>query len=977
MVELKMTLNGKPVSVTVESNEYLAYVLREKLGLTGTKIGCDEAECGACTVIVNGQSIDSCIFPALKANGADVLTIEGLAETWEGNGSGGVYLEEGRAQDAPHLHPLQREFIRQGAVQCGFCTPGILMQAYALLARNPSPTDHDIKVALKDTYCRCGCYVSIMNAINFAAQEIQLPNSKLHSPIPNLPSTKSPLNIVGQPLPRPDAIDKVTGRAKYTDDYVFPNMLYGATLRAKYPHAKILRIDTSKAKQTPGVYAVLTHEDVPGSKNHGLIYNDWPVLCHDKVRYVGDAVAIVAAETQETAQRALNLIQVEYEELPVVDNPVDAFKPDAPMVNDGTGHGNLLKHIQVEKGDIEKGFAEADVTVENEYHSPFYEQAFMEPECAIGRMLEDNRIEVIVGSQIPYDDRRQIAASLGVDETRVRVRGALIGGGFGGKEDIAAQIHVALLAKATGRPVKMLYSRHESMIFHPKRHATIIRIKTGAKKDGTLTAVRAEIFGDSGAYASLGDKVMTRAATHAAGPYNIPNVKIDCYAMYTNNPPAGAFRGFGVTQSAFAVESNMDELAHRLDIDPFELRKKNALKIGGVTSTGQIVRSSAGLLECIRLVEEQVKKAKGRKQKAENNLQFTIRDSQFAHAWGFAAAYKNTGLGGGAADMSAAEVEVFEDGFAEVRTSAAEIGQGLPAVLAQITAEGLGLPYERVRVLLSDTDLTPNGGPTTASRQTFVSGNAARFAAQGLREILAATASERLDAAPDQLIFRNGYVIARSDSDEAASKANVEIASQKTLAMTAHRVPIEQIVKWAREEGRPTRYLHEYSAPATKPLGEEGDMHFAFSYAAQAALVEVDTQTGEVHCLKIITATDIGRAINPLALEGQIEGGIIMCIGNALTEEYIVEKGRVWTDRLAKYKMPSIKHTPEIVSFIVEDESAEGPYGAKGVGEISSIPTTPAITNAIYNAVGIRVKRLPVDQDALLRALRAGLSSIY
>lgn len=942
MPELKITLNGKPISVEVEPDEYLAYALREKLGLTGTKIGCDEAECGACTVIVNGQSVDACIFPALKANGADVLTIEGLAETWEGNGS------------APHLHPLQREFIRQGAVQCGFCTPGILMQAYALLTQNPNPTEHDIKVALKDTYCRCGCYVSIMNAIKFAAQETssrsdpslrsgQALREVSQSPIPNLPITKVPLNVVGQPLPRPDATEKVTGRAKYTDDYFFPNMLYGATLRAKYPHAKILKIDTSKAKALPGVHAVLMHQDVPGSKNHGLIYNDWPVLCYDKVRYVGDAVALVAAETKEIAQRALDLIQVEYEELPVVDNPVDALKPDAPMVNDGTGHGNLLKHIHVEKGNIEKGFAEADAIVENEYHSPFYEQAFMEPECAIGRMLENNRIEVIVGSQIPYDDRRQIAASLGVDETRVRVRGALIGGGFGGKEDIAAQIHVALLAKATGRPVKMLYSRHESMIFHPKRHATIIRIKTGAKKNGTLTAVRAEIFGDSGAYASLGDKVMTRAATHAAGPYHIPNVKIDCYAMYTNNPPAGAFRGFGVTQSAFAVESNMDELAHRLDLDPFELRKKNALKIGGITSTGQVIRESAGLLECIRLVETEVKKEKDLRPSS----------SVVRRAWGFAAAYKNTGLGGGAADQSAAEVEVFEDGFAEVRTSAAEIGQGLPAVLAQITAEELGLPYARVRVLLSDTDLTPNGGPTTASRQTFVSGNAARFAAKGMREILAATASERFDVAPDQLIFKDGFV-----------------------GSNGHRVPIEQVVKWAREEGRPTRYLHEYSAPTTKPLGEEGDMHFAFSYAAQAALVEVDTQTGQVHCLKIVTATDIGRAINPLALEGQIEGGIIMCLGNALTEEYIVEKGYVWTDRLAKYKMPSIKHTPEIISFIVEDASAEGPYGAKGVGEISSIPTTPAITNAIYNAVGIRVKRLPVDQDALLRAMKAGKKAI-
>lgn len=934
MVELNMTLNGNPVAVEIEPNEYLAYVLREKLGLTGTKIGCDEAECGACTVLVNGTSVDSCIFPALKASGADVLTIEGLSDTWDG-----------KDQPGQNLHPLQREFIRQGAVQCGFCTAGLIMQAKALLDKNIMPNDDDIKVALKDTYCRCGCYVSITNAIKFAAEEMRTKeNGRLNvSPIPNLPHTKRPLNVVSTMVPRPDAVEKVTGRAKYTDDYSFPNMLHGATLRSKYPHARILKIDTTKAKQLPGVRAVLTHADVPGSKNHGLIYNDWPVLCYDKVRYEGDAVAIVAADTREIAQRALDLIEVEYELLPVVDNPVDALKPDAPIVNDGTGHGNLLKHIHVEKGDVEQGFAQADIIIENEYHSPFYEQAYLEPECAIGRAADD-RIEVFVGSQIPYEDRRQIAAALNMEEHCVRVRGALIGGGFGGKEDIAAQIHVALLAQATERPVKMLYSRHESLIFHPKRHATIIRVKTGAKKDGTLVASQATIYGDSGAYASLGDKVMTRAATHAAGPYNIPNVKIDCYAMYTNNPPAGAFRGFGVTQSAFAVESNMDELAHKLQLDPFELRKRSALTVGGLTSTGQIVRESAGLLECIDFVEQGVKTADGGQRSAVGS---------HIRAWGFAAAYKNTGLGGGAADKSAAEVEVYDDGTAEVRSSAAEIGQGLPTVLAQITAEELGLPYERVRVLLSDTDLTPDGGPTTASRQTFVTGNAARLAAKGMREILAETASEYLNAAPAQLVFKDGYV-----------------------RNNGHRVPIQEVAKWARAEGRPTRYLHEYLAPTTKPLGVEGDMHFGFSYAAQAALVEVDTRTGEVHCLKIVTATDIGRALNPLGLAGQIEGGIIMCIGNALTEEYIVEKGRVWTDRLAKYKMPSIKHTPEIVSLLVEDEISSGPYGAKGVGEISSIPTTPAITNAIYNAVGVRIRRLPVDQDALLLAMRGGRKSV-
>jgi xanthine dehydrogenase molybdenum-binding subunit len=846
------------------------------------------------------------------------------------------------------------------------------MAAKGLLDHNPNPTDDDIKTALKDNYCRCTGYVSVMNAIKSVVASRQSTVDSLPLfPSPPLPLTREPLFAVGKPFPRNDAIAKVTGAAKYTDDYKFAGMLHGATLRAKFPHAKILRIDTTKAKALAGVCAVLTHKDVPGSKNHGLIFNDWPVLCYDKVRYQGDAVAIVAADTREIAERALELIEVEYEPLPVVDNPIDALKDDAIIVNDFLGHGNLLKHIKVDKGDIEKGFADADVIVEREYHTPTYEHAFLEPECAIGRVTDDGRIEVYVGSQIPYEDRRQIAAALAIPESQVRVIGTLIGGGFGGKEDIMGQIHVALLARATNRPVKMLYSRRESMIAHPKRHATTIRLRTGAKRDGTLVAVRAEIFGDSGAYASLGDKVMTRAATHAAGPYAVPNVKIDCYAMYTNNPPSGAFRGFGVTQSCFAVESNMDILARELDIDPIELRRKNALRVGATTSTGQVVRESAGLLKCIELVENGMTEDGRRRTEAVGHPSSVIR-----RAWGFAAAYKNTGLGGGAPDKSTAEVEVYDDGTAEIRSAAAEIGQGLPNVLAQITAEELGIPFERVRVLLSDTDLTPDGGPTTASRQTAVTGNAAKFAARGMREILARAASERLDAPPERIVFRDGFVIARSEATKQSPSRDLEIASPKTLATTPTRASFAEVVRWARAENRATRFRFEYTAPTTTPLGEPGDMHFAFSYAAQAALVEVNTNTGEVRVLKVVAATDVGRAINPLALQGQVEGGIVMCIGNALTEEYIVEQGVIWTDRLARYKMPSIKHVPEIVSFVVEEESAFGPYGAKGVGEISSIPTTPAIINAIYNAIGVRVYALPVDQDKLLRALKNGAREV-
>jgi xanthine dehydrogenase molybdenum-binding subunit len=949
MPEINFTLNNKPVSVEAQPNEFLAEVLRYRLGMTGTKIGCNEAECGICTVIVDGQPIDSCIYPALKANGAKIETIEGLA-----NG---------------HLHPLQENFIKFGAVQCGFCTPGLIMQSKALLDRKAGEpvNDEEIKIALKDTYCRCTGYVSVLNAIKAASgADVSLEDY--------LPETKHGYNVVGEALPRADAIAKVTGAAIYTDDVSFPGMLFGATLRAMIPHALIKKIDTSKAKALPGVHAVLTHADVPGEKNHGLVIHDWPVLCYDKVRYVGDAVAIVAADSIEIAKAALQLIEVEYEPLPIVDTAEYAHETDAPQIHNS---GNLLKHIKVAKGDVEKGFAEADVVIERTYHTASTEHAFLEPECSIGRTTDDGRYEIYVGSQIVYQDRDQVAAALGLSNDRVRIISTLIGGGFGGKEDIAGQIHVALLAKATGRPVKMLYTRHESLIFHPKRHATTIKVKFGAKKDGHIIAAKAELYGDTGAYASLGEKVLTRATTHANGPYAVVNAKSDCFAMYTNNVPAGAFRGFGVTQSAYAVEMTIDELAEQLQIDPIELRKMNALKVGSTTNTGQVLRESVGLIECIDKVTEEIKRQNLAEVGLENsqssmnpprgsrpnNLAEGSRSIGVSHiqppqgnkarAWGIAVGYKNTGLGGGANDCAGAEIEVYPSGISEIRTSSAEIGQGLPGVLAAIVAEELGLPIEQVNVLLSDTDRTPNGGPTTASRQTFVSGNAARHAAIEMRSIMSGVAAERLDVSPDSLKFVNGRV---EHNGKSASFA--------------------EVVQWMQAESRSTKLTYEYTAPTTQPLGTGGDMHFAFSYAAHAALVEVDTDTGEVKVLKVIAAHDIGRAINPLALEGQIDGGIVMGLGNALTEEFPHEKGIPYVQWLARYKMPSIKHTPEIKSFIVEHEASTGPFGAKGVGEISSIPITPAITNAIYNAVGVRVRRLPVDQDTLLMAMKAGAKSV-
>jgi CO/xanthine dehydrogenase Mo-binding subunit len=662
---------------------------------------------------------------------------------------------------------------------------------------------------------------------------------------------------------------------------------------------------------------------------------------NEQIRYVGDVVAIVAAETREIASRALDLIEVEYEELPVVSDPVKAKLPGAPLVHKS---GNMLKHIKVQKGDVEVGFSDADVILEHTYYTPMHDHAFLEPECSITRLTPEGRMEVYVGSQIPYSDRSSVAKALAVPEDQVHVIGQLMGGGFGGKEDIAGQIHAALLTRATGKPVKLLYDRHESLLAHPKRHSTQVRVKVGAKADGTLTAVESELYGDTGAYASLGEKVMTRATTHSSGPYEAPHVKADCYAMYTNNPPAGAFRGFGVMQSAFAVESIIDSLAKKLDMDPVELRKKNALRVGSVTNTGQTLTHSVGLLECIEKVDQEMRRLAG----GDPFKPRPIQDApHLIKSWGFAVGYKNTGLGGGAPDKAGAEVELYQDGTVEVRTSSAELGQGLPTVLQLIAAEELDIHPDRIRVLLSDTDITPDGGPTTASRQTYVTGNAVRHASKSLIHLMTSELAEHYDVPPETVEFIEGLAQVKD-----------------------HHVSFSEIAGLILASGRSPKVDYTYWAPSTKPLGQGGDMHFAFSFAAQAAEVEVNTLTGEVKVLRLISANDVGYVINPLGLQGQVEGGAIMGIGQALVEDFLLHEGIVISDRLARYRTPSITFTPEITAFFVEHPTEDGPYGAKGVGEIVLIPTVPAITNAIYNAIGVRIDRIPVDQEQVLKLMR-------
>jgi selenium-dependent xanthine dehydrogenase len=922
--EITLTVNNKQYTLPVKPGETLSALLRQRLHLTGTKIGCDEAECGACTVIVDGEPMMSCIYPAARANGKSITTIEGLAE---------------KVHDVMKLHPLQESFVKHGAVQCGFCIPGQIMTAYALLKRNPDPSQYELRSALKDTLCRCAGYPMIENSILAAAKTLRT-GEPLE--LPKIPDSIHFKSVVGRTQMRPDAIDKVIGRANFTDDLVFEGMLFAKARRAMVPHATLKKLDISKAKELHGVAAVLTAEDIPGEHTHGLVTFDWPAIIGvgEKIRYVGDTIAIVAAETQDIAEKAASLIEAEFDPLPVISNPVQAYQEGQPQLHE---KGNLLKHIKVRKGNMDDGFADSDVIIEHTFHTQTTDHAFLEPECSIAVPTDDNRMEVYVGSQIPYQDRSQIARVMGWDEERIRIIGQNMGGGFGGKEDIAGQIHATMLAHVTNRPVKLLFDRHESLLVHPKRHATQIKVKIGAKNDGRIVAVLTELYGDTGAYASLGEKVMTRATTHSAGPYDVPHVKADCYAMYTNNPPAGAFRGFGVTQSAFAVETMIDVLAEKLDMDPIELRRMNALHVGSITNTGQELDESVGLTECINRVEEEIKKYNPDPFKP-------VVDQDKPHlvkAWGVAAAYKNTGLGGGAPDKAGAELELFDDGTFQIRSSSAEMGQGLVSVMQMVVAEEMAVKSDQVKVLVMDTDLTPNGGPTTASRQTYVTGNASRYAAITLRNAISAFLAEKFDVQPNTIAFNEGLVHANG-----------------------HKMSYLEVAKEMKDAGQKPRALYEYEAPKTQPLGTGGDMHFAYSFGVQAAEVEVNKITGEVNVLRVISANDVGMAVNPLGLQGQVEGGVMMGLGHCLTENFIIHEGNVVTDYQARYRIPGIMLTPEITAINVEHPTAEGPYGAKGVGEICSIPTTPAITNAIYNAVGVRLDRTPVDQEVIAMALK-------
>ncbi len=744
---------------------------------------------------------------------------------------------------------------------------------------------------------------------------------------------------IGLNISRVGAEEKLQGKALFANDIILNNALCLKALRSELPHAIIESIDVQKALNSSGCVAVLTARDIPGRNRYGLINKDQPLLADTKVRFVGDPVALVAAVSEDAAQTAVSKIKVEYEELAAIFDPEEALAPGAPLIHE---KGNLLGKRLIKKGVPDLAFQKADIVIERKYQTTFVEHAYLEPDAGAAFVDQSGRITIYASTQNPHYDQVDVANLLGLSENMVRIIQTSTGGGFGSKLDINTQGFLGLAAYLLKRPVKMTYSREEAFLCTPKRHPLKITYKSAANKDGRLLAADVKIIGDTGAYASYGLAVVTRSAIHATGPYEVPNVHIESVFAYTNNSIAGAMRGFGVPQIAFAHESQMDLLAEALGLSPFEIRARNILRLGSTTATKQTLMASVGIGACIEAIAphyEQIKKS--------------IESTKTKNLRGVGLGCMMYGIGNtGVQNPSTAQVELQPDGTVKLFSGAADIGQGSSTVLTQIAATELSLEPNKINLVTADTGMTTSAGATSASRQTYISGNAVLDAVSKLKEMLLTEAATMLKTGRASLTLKKG---------------KIETVSNKSIFVT-----LEQVARKAVLEGIPLKWQGFFD-PDTTPLDPEtgeGNPYATFAFAAQLAEIEIDILTGEVTVKKIVAAHDVGKAINPDCVKGQIYGGVAMGLGFALMEEFAPGK----TVSLKDYHVPTFSDMPDVQVIIVEDAEPTGPYGAKGVGEPALIPTAPAILNAIADALGSRIYFLPANLERVMKAIHSGTS---
>lgn len=851
---VQLFVNGKEVHGEPGTN--LLRFLRDELKCVSVKDGCSEGACGTCMVILDGKSVKACTRKLSQLEGKHITTVEGLSERERE-----VYTEC---------------FAEAGAVQCGFCIPGMVISAKALLDVNLNPTRTEVKEAIKNNICRCTGYVKIEEAILNAARYFR----------ENLPIPAPPEKIqLGGRFKRVDAADKVLGTGQYVDDLEFEGMIYASAVRSKYPRAIVNKIDISKAEQHPDCVKILTAGDVPYNKV-GHIVPDWDVMIAEgeSTRFIGDAIVLVASKNKNTLEEIKSLVEVDYTELKPVTSPADSLKFDAPLIHET---GNIASKEYLKRGDVNKAFREAAHIVSRKYFTPFNDHAFLEPECAIAMPDGSGGLRMYTGSQSVYDERRETAAMLKLPEDKIHVTSMLVGGGFGGKEDMSVQHHAALMAWHTGLPVKVKFSRQESLECHTKRHAMEMEFITACDENGKLLGMKAVLLADTGAYASLAGPVLQRACTHAAGPYNYQNIDILGMSVYTNNVVAGAYRGFGVTQSCFALENNLNLLAEKVGISPWEIRYRNAARPGDILPNGQIADQNCGIAETLEAVKE-------------------IYESH--PRAGIACAMKNSGKGVAVKDIGRCTLSV-EGGKVHIRTSAACMGQGIATMCVHMACETTGLSPSVMVHETPDTVRTPDSGTSTASRQTLITGEAVK------------RASEELVKALD-------------------GKSLSDLEGQE--------------------------FYGEFNA-VTDPLGstkENPVSHVGYSYATQVVLLD---EEGKVE--KVVAAYDVGQPVNLQSVQGQIEGGVIMGLGFALTEDFPVEDGRV-KKKFGTLGLLKAPQAPPVEVILVETGREKNPYayGAKGVGELCLIPTSPAVAHAYYRFDGEFRNRLPIKNTFYKKA---------
>ncbi len=919
---ISLTVNGVRRDLDVDPGRSLLDVLREDLDLTGAKRGCDGGECGSCTVLLGTRSVMACLLPVSRVGGRPVTTIEGLAP------AGGARLDR-----------LQEAFVELGATQCGFCIPGTILEARALLETRPRPTRQDVVTRLSRNLCRCTGYVKIVEAVHRAA------GAGAGRPAPAAIGGPA----AGAPVPKFDSRDQVTGAARYAADLKTPGMLHAKILRSPHHHARILALDTAAAAAMDGVAAVVTAADVPGE---AAMLNARPqvaLFSRDRVRFVGEAVAAVAAVSEAVAAEAVRRIRVEYEPLPAVLDPLEAMREDAPRLD--PAYPNWVLAAAVTHGDVERGFAEADVVVEGTYRTAPREHAPMEPEAGLAYVDGDGRLVVHAPHHHPFAGQIWLAEMLGIDRDRVRLVCPTMGGNFGHRGDFLHDGVIALLTLKTGKPVRIVYTREESLLGSCKAHSYVLRYRTGARRDGTLVALEAEIVGDGGCWiphpeATAKPSSIRGNAQFAPGPYRVPNARVTVYEVCTNRPRSNPMRGTHIPDLAFAWDSQMDQLAARLGMDPLEFRLRNVLRPGDRTVTGQLLDESVGARPTLEALRAPYRAARARAAEDPPPAPWR-RGVGLACVWQVNGGGRGEEAGGGwhgrKLGPARAAVALEEDGRVRVFCGLVEKGQGITVAVAQIAATELGLPLDRLVMVAGDTLLAPYPVGTSGQRTMFHVGGAVQRACRELRAALVAAAAERLGADPAAVAFHDGWAVCPGREEA--------------------RLSLAELARTLRERGRPLRYEGTFVFEKTETAGGP-----VFGYCAQLVELDVNLETGAIRVPRVTYVADVGKLINPLTFEGQVEGGVVMGLSYALRERFVPGATRT----LEAYGLPTTREMPDaVVSLVVEEPVAGGPLGAKGAAEMTASAGLASVANAIADATGGRIHDVPATPDRVRRVLAA------